>query len=118
MITNPQRLYQDCPPGAPHYYRLRLVDHYIVKPLGRLYELTISGALRQQVEQANLLYADGTKVPEEDKAKGTSQHTLGEVADLDGPQSEVDSGHTASADVTCGTGAMSVQGLFQKNIRN
>ena len=85
MITNPERLFQGCPPGAPHYYRLRLVDHYIVQPLGRLFELTITGALRQQAEQANLLYADGTKVPEEDKAKGTSQHVLGEVVDLDGP---------------------------------
>jgi len=84
VISNRSRLYENCPPAAPGFYSLRLVDHFFIEPLHTRFDLTITGAWRSINTQANLTYADGTPVPADQKAKGTSQHCYGEATDVSG----------------------------------
>jgi len=82
MIHNLSRLYDGCPPGIEAYHRLRLIEWFLLKPLGEVWGVTITGAYRTTQAQAALTVAQ--------KAKGTSQHTLGEAIDFvpDGSMSE------------------------------
>ena len=73
MIHNPSRLYQ----GSPDIiiaHRLRLIEWFLLKPLGEVWDVTITSAYRSPQTQAALTVAA--------KAKGISQHTLGEAVDI------------------------------------
>ena len=73
MIRNPSRLFQ----GSPDMiiaHRLRLIDHYLLKPLAEVWDITITSGYRTPAAQAGLTVAA--------KAKGISQHTLGEAVDI------------------------------------
>lgn len=80
MIRNPARLYEGCPPGVPQYYALRVVEWFLLKPLGEVWDVTITSAYRNAAAQANLYALDGARVAR--KAKGISQHVLGEAVDI------------------------------------
>lgn len=80
MIVNPSRLYQDCPPATIQYYKLRLVDYFLLKPLGEVWDAMISSAYRSEANQVNLYQGDEARIAR--KAKGVSQHTLGEAVDI------------------------------------
>ena len=84
MISNPQRLMKGVPPITIQHYKLGLVNHFYLKPLAEVFDFEITSAWRNLAAQANLTYADGTKVPEDKKAKGVSQHCEGEAVDIDG----------------------------------
>ena len=73
MIRNPSRLY-DGSPDIIIAHRLRLIDWYLLKPLGEVWDVTITSAYRTPQAQAALTVAA--------KAKGISQHTLGEAFDF------------------------------------
>jgi hypothetical protein len=80
MITNPNRLYEGCPQDSVEYYKLRLLDHFILRPLGEIWSATITSAYRAPLAQAELFSTDPARAAR--KAKGVSQHTLGEAVDL------------------------------------
>ena len=80
MIRNPARLYEGCPPGVPLFYALRLIEHFFLEPLGQVWNVTITSAYRNQTRQAGLYATDPIKAAR--KAKGVSQHTLGEAVDF------------------------------------
>lgn len=73
MIRNPSRLYN----GSPDIiiaHRLRLIEWFLLRPLAEVWDISISGAYRTPQQQAAL--------PAGVKAKGISQHTLGEAVDF------------------------------------
>ena len=80
MIRNPDRLYLDCPSGVPQMYALRLIEHFFLDPLGQVWDVTITSAYRNQTAQAGLYAMDPAKAAR--KAKGVSQHSLGEAVDF------------------------------------
>lgn len=84
MIANPQRLMKNVPPGIVQYYKLGLVNHFILEPLAEVFDFTITSAYRTFNRQANLTDASGNVVPASKKAKGVSQHCMGEAVDIDG----------------------------------
>jgi len=84
MITNPERLMKGVPPGTVQAYKLELCDHFVLKPLAQHFDFTITSAYRSIDAQANLRDASGNKVPDYKKAKGVSQHCMGEAVDIDG----------------------------------
>ena len=84
MITNPDRLLKGVPPITVQHYKLLLVEHFLLKPLAEVFDFTITSAYRTLNRQANLTDASGNTVPETKKAKGVSQHCMGEAVDIDG----------------------------------
>ena len=80
MIRNPARLYEGCPPGVAQFYGLRLIEHFLLEPLGQVWDVTITSAYRNQTAQDGLYAMDAAKVAR--KAKGVSQHVLGEAVDF------------------------------------
>ena len=81
MIRNHSRLFQ----GSPDIiiaHRLRLIEWFLLKPLAEAWDFTITSAYRTPQSQAAL--------PAGVKAKGISQHTLGEAVDVvpDGSMTE------------------------------
>ena len=80
MIRNPSRLYEGCPPGLPQHYALRIIEHFLLAPLGEVRDLTITSAYRSQTVQSGLYALDPAKAAR--KAKGISQHILGEAVDF------------------------------------
>ena len=80
MILNPARLYEGCPPGVAQQYSLRLVEHFLLEPLGQVWDITITSAYRNQTAQSGLYALDPAKAAR--KAKGISQHVLGEAVDF------------------------------------
>ena len=73
MIRNPSRLY-DGSPDIIILHRLRLIDWYLLKPLAETWDIMITSAYRTPQAQAAL--------PAGVKAKGISQHPLGEAVDF------------------------------------
>jgi hypothetical protein len=90
MITNPLRLFKNVPPGGAELYKMQLLEHFYVKPLGKLFDFTITSALRSLSTQANLVDSSGNPVSSSKKAKGISQHCLAESFDVDGNDSNKD----------------------------
>lgn len=80
MIRNLTRLREGCPPAAPAFYKLRILEHFLLEPLGQNFDLTIISAYRSRANQAGL-YALDPKLAAR-KAKGVSQHVLGEAVDF------------------------------------
>lgn len=80
MIINLPRLYEGCPPATIHHYKLRLVNHFLLKPLGEVWDILITSAYRSEASQASLFVGDSARIAR--KAKGISQHTLGEAVDF------------------------------------
>jgi len=74
MIINPQRLYEGCPPGTIQAYKLRLLEHFMLRPLAEAWDITVTSAYRS-ISAQNAMVSNR-------KAKGTSQHSLGEAADF------------------------------------
>ena len=75
MIRNPSRLYDHQPADNERArHSLRLIDHFLLRPLGEAWDITITSAYRTPAAQAALTVAA--------KAKGVSQHTLGEAVDV------------------------------------
>ena len=73
MLRNPSRLYE----GSPDIiilHRLRLIEWFLLRPLAETWDITITSAYRTPQAQAALTVAA--------KAKGISQHTLGEAFDF------------------------------------
>ena len=83
MIANPQRLMKGVPPITIQHYKLLLVEHFLLKPLAEVFDFTITSAYRTIDGQANLVDGRGNLVPAAKKAKGVSQHVLGEAVDID-----------------------------------
>ncbi len=73
MIRNPSRLY-DGSPDIIILHRLRLIEWFLLKPLAEVWDITITSSYRTPAVQAAL--------PAGVKAKGISQHTLGEAVDF------------------------------------
>lgn len=82
MTYNQTMLFGGCPPGTPHYYKLRLLDCYVLKVLEKHFRVIVTSGWRPQQTQDTLTYADGRPVPASVKAKGVSQHVLGEAFDF------------------------------------
>lgn len=61
-------------------YKLRLLEHFILGPLGEVWDVTITSAYRDAIDQAGLYALDPARAPR--KAKGVSQHVLGEAVDI------------------------------------
>lgn len=80
MILNPARLYEGCPPGIFAYYKLRLLEHYLLKPLAEVWDFTITSAYRSTTQDAALYALDPARAAR--KAKGVSQHIFGEAVDI------------------------------------
>lgn len=84
MITNPQRLYKNVPPGTVQAYKLTLLRHFFLEPLAKVYDFSITSAYRSINDQADLTDSSGKPVSALKKAKGISQHCMGEAVDIDG----------------------------------
>lgn len=80
MIANPARIYEGCPPGTVQMYKLRLVDHFLLQPLGEAWDVRVTSAYRSQTAQSALYALDDQRSGR--KAKGVSQHSLGEAVDV------------------------------------
>ncbi len=80
MIRNPERLFQGCPTGSMQFYKLRLIEHFLLAPLGATFDTEITSAYRSQTGQAALYVMDPKRAAR--KAKGVSQHVLGEAVDV------------------------------------
>ena len=80
MILNPSRLFESVPPGTHQAHSLRMLEHFILKPLGEVWDVTITSAYRNMTQQAGLYALDQARSPR--KAKGISQHVLGEAVDV------------------------------------
>ena len=84
MIANPNRLMKGVPPGTIQAYKLGLINHFVLLPLGGVFDFAITSAYRNLDAQANLKDSAGKPIPKAKKAKGISQHCLGEAVDIDG----------------------------------
>jgi hypothetical protein len=80
MIRNPGRLFDGCPPGTLQAYKLRVLEHFLLAPLGAAWDLSIGRAYSSAAGQAALYAMDPKRAAR--KAKGTSQHCLGEAVDV------------------------------------
>jgi hypothetical protein len=80
MIRNPSRLYQGCPVIPGLRYNLRLIEWYIMAPLAAEWDIELTSAYRSTTGQAGLYVLDEKRAAR--KAKGTSQHVLGEAVDF------------------------------------
>lgn len=80
MIRNLNRLYEGCPPATFQWYKLRLLEHFLLAPLAAVWDFAITSAYRSQAAQSGL-YSLNPKLAAR-KATGTSQHSLGEAADI------------------------------------
>jgi hypothetical protein len=77
-------LFADAKPGTPEHHSLRVVQRYLVEPILEAHGLTVTSGYRSAAKQATLTDASGAPIPAANKAKGTSQHTLGEAVDFGG----------------------------------
>ena len=80
MILNRSRLLDGCPPGTLQAYKLRLLGHFLLDPIGQAWDITLTSAYRSETAQAGLYALVPKKAAR--KAKGISQHSLGEAADF------------------------------------
>lgn len=80
MIRNPSRLYDGCPPVPQLHFKLRLIDHFLLGPLGAAWDVEITSAYRSTTAQAALYALDEARA--QVKAKGISQHVLAEAVDV------------------------------------
>lgn len=80
MIRNPDRLLEGCPPGTMQAYKLHLLEHFLLRPLTEVWEITLTSAYRSAAGQAALYALDEGRALR--KAKGVSQHSLGEAVDF------------------------------------
>jgi hypothetical protein len=80
VIRNPGRLLEGCPPATFQAYKLRLLEHFLLVPLAAVWDFTITSAYRSGAAQAGL-YSFDPKLAAR-KARGTSQHVLGEAVDF------------------------------------
>ena len=81
MIRNPERLLQGCPPGTVQAYKLRLLEHFLLRPLSERWDITLTSAYRTATAQGALYALDQARAQR--KAKGVSQHSLGEAVDFE-----------------------------------
>ncbi len=82
MILNPHRLMQGVGPGMPASHALRLIEHFFVGPLSEQFDFYLTSAWRSSGQQASLTDSAGVAVDPTRKAKGLSQHELGEAIDF------------------------------------
>lgn len=80
MILNPARLLEGCPPASIACYKLRLLEHYLLRPLADVFDFTVPSAYRSTIDNAALYALDPERAAR--KARGISQHVLGEAADI------------------------------------
>jgi hypothetical protein len=79
MIKNPSRLLENCPPGTHQAHSLRVLEHFLLNPLGEVWDVMVTSAYRSMTQQAGLYALDEARSAR--KAKGISQHVLGEAID-------------------------------------
>lgn len=80
MIRNPSRLYQGCPAVPAMRHSLKLIEWFILAPLGAVWDAEITRAYSSATGQAALYALDPKRAAR--KAKGTSQHVLAEAVDF------------------------------------
>ena len=82
MILNPDRLMQGVGVAMPASFPLRVMKHMFVDPLSEQFDFYLTSAWRSSGQQASLTDSAGVAVDPTRKAKGLSQHELGEAVDF------------------------------------